>query len=605
MPPIDPLITVEVLAATPKPQTVIYAALHTDYSEDFIWEERDRFPTETKAGEIAVKRLLAGGRGHYGPLEHPQITFAVGYFPHCVMQQARTHRIASFDVQCLSGDAVVTFQNCDGETSPKLKKTMAELYDLWTNGEKAVRTRAVKGRNGEPAGEYRRDCKRRIRKMRVRSLDEASNTFTSNHIEDVVFSGLNPVYRVTLADGKQLECTQNHRILTPYGWRVLAQLSVGSQVMVNGVPLKNADKTYQNKDWLQAQFSKGLIPKEVAALAGCSAEAVKKWAYHHGLTWTHRHWNKGLRYSIDISPSDRDRRRQHARQLNQFRFEAGLVLSGEKHPSWKPDIPTEKRVYHWLKYHRQEIIAQKGGACTDCGATQKLHVHHIQPVRERPDLAYDADNMTLLCATCHTRHHKSGRKNPLCAHPVEIVSIEYAGVKATYDLTMKAPHHNFVADGVVVHNSARYSGQRFVDFHRTYKDQNKALRLQKLEELVYLRPVGTYKDRQGKSYEYTEELRNEDKELALQLATHYARRLGKGFSEEQSRGVLPFDFRQHFVVSFNLRSLMHFLSVRSKADAQLEIRWLCNLMEPHFAEWCPEIYQWWAEQWKTKGRLAP
>lgn len=93
---------VAVLAQTPSPQTVIYAAMHQDYSEDWVWEERDRFPDEQKCGEVVVKRLLAGERGHYGPLEHPQIVLSVGYFPHSVMQQARTHRVGtSFDVQSM------------------------------------------------------------------------------------------------------------------------------------------------------------------------------------------------------------------------------------------------------------------------------------------------------------------------------------------------------------------------------------------------------------------------------------------------------------------------------------------------------------------------
>lgn len=97
---IDSLFRVEVIAATPNPQQCIYAAMHQDYSEDFVASERHRWPAEHDAGEICVKRLLAGQRGHFGPLEHPQIVFNVGWFPHSVMQQARTHRVGiSFDVQ--------------------------------------------------------------------------------------------------------------------------------------------------------------------------------------------------------------------------------------------------------------------------------------------------------------------------------------------------------------------------------------------------------------------------------------------------------------------------------------------------------------------------
>ena len=91
---------VETIAATPNPQQLVWAAMHQDYSEDLVIDGKNKFPDETKAGELIVKHLLAGNRGHYGCTEHPQITFNVGYFPHSMMQQIRTHRVGmSFDVQ--------------------------------------------------------------------------------------------------------------------------------------------------------------------------------------------------------------------------------------------------------------------------------------------------------------------------------------------------------------------------------------------------------------------------------------------------------------------------------------------------------------------------
>ncbi len=96
----DRFFTVEVISQTVNPQQTIYAAMHQDYAEGFVWAERDRFPAEDKSGEVVVKQLLAGNRGHYGPLEHPQITLNCGFFPHSTMQQMRTHRVGiSFDVQ--------------------------------------------------------------------------------------------------------------------------------------------------------------------------------------------------------------------------------------------------------------------------------------------------------------------------------------------------------------------------------------------------------------------------------------------------------------------------------------------------------------------------
>lgn len=53
----------------------------------------------TESEEWIVDKLLAGGRGHYGPLEHLNIVLQVHDFSHCMMQQLRTHRHLSFDVE--------------------------------------------------------------------------------------------------------------------------------------------------------------------------------------------------------------------------------------------------------------------------------------------------------------------------------------------------------------------------------------------------------------------------------------------------------------------------------------------------------------------------
>lgn len=144
--------------------------------------------------------------------------------------------------------------------------------------------------------------------------------------------------------------------------------------------------------------------------------------------------------------------------------------------------------------------------------------------------------------------------------------------------------------------SMRYTGQRVAQVARGNVD---------LEEVFYLRPVGEYTDRQGKRYQYTEQLRAQDVERCWDAAEAYAAKLQMGFAEEHARGLLPFDFRQHFVVSFNVRSLMHFLDLRAKADAQWEIRQLCELMWPHFVAWTPQIADWYQERRWGKARLAP
>lgn len=144
--------------------------------------------------------------------------------------------------------------------------------------------------------------------------------------------------------------------------------------------------------------------------------------------------------------------------------------------------------------------------------------------------------------------------------------------------------------------SGRYTSTRILDVAATKRT---------VEEVFYLRPVGEYKDRQGKHYSYTEEMRRVDLARCNDAACHYAYQIRQGMAEEQARGMIPFDFRQHFVVSFSLRSFLHFMDLRSKLDAQPEIQTLCELMWPHFKAWVPEIAGWYETNRLHRARLAP
>ena len=144
--------------------------------------------------------------------------------------------------------------------------------------------------------------------------------------------------------------------------------------------------------------------------------------------------------------------------------------------------------------------------------------------------------------------------------------------------------------------SMRYTGERICRAAEGELD---------LEEVFYLRPVGDYSDRQGKKYAYPESQRSLDLDLCRAAARRYRDLLQAGFAEEHARGILPFDYRQHFVVSFSLRAFLHFMDLRAKLDAQLEIRQLCDLMWPHMVAWAPEFAGWYEKSRLHRARLAP
>ena len=49
----------------------------------------------------------------------------------------------------------------------------------------------------------------------------------------------------------------------------------------------------------------------------------------------------------------------------------------------------------------------------------------------------------------------------LTAHPVRVVAMQYVGLRQTYDLSIEGPWHNFVANGLVVHNSFNEFSMRY------------------------------------------------------------------------------------------------------------------------------------------------
>lgn len=83
--------------------------------------------------------------------------------------------------------------------------------------------------------------------------------------------------------------------------------------------------------------------------------------------------------------------------------------------------------YHSAAWHRIRKIAlqRDGGMCQKCmermQAGYGFHpnraqmVHHIIPVKERPDLALELSNLRSLCNSCHAEEHpekRTGKRTP-------------------------------------------------------------------------------------------------------------------------------------------------------------------------------------------------
>lgn len=142
--------------------------------------------------------------------------------------------------------------------------------------------------------------------------------------------------------------------------------------------------------------------------------------------------------------------------------------------------------------------------------------------------------------------------------------------------------------------SWRYTGKHLLNCNR-----------ENIEEFFYVPATGKYNDREGKSVYYNEEMRNRDLEMIWNTVEHYQGCIEQGVPEEMIRRIISAGYRQHFVVSFNARSLLHFTDVRFKSNAQSEIQDLAERLFNIFSNYMPEIAEWYVKHRMGKAILSP
>jgi len=64
--------------------------------------------------------------------------------------------------------------------------------------------------------------------------------------------------------------------------------------------------------------------------------------------------------------------------------------------------PEARRIYASKRWHRvRRRILDRDPICRLCRKAFAEHAHHVQKIKDRPDLAYDEDNLVGVCGPCH------------------------------------------------------------------------------------------------------------------------------------------------------------------------------------------------------------
>ncbi|MBY0525418.1 MAG: FAD-dependent thymidylate synthase [Gemmataceae bacterium] len=212
-------------------------------------------------------------------------------------------------------------------------------------------------------------------------------------------------------------------------------------------------------------------------------------------------------------------------------------------------------------------------------------MHHVLPIWARPDLALEVLNLVPLCNPCHLQvnNHEleyaarfgadagevraispeqkpRGSGNLLVPRFCTIRAITYAGVQDTFDIEMEGPHHNFVANGVVAHNSQL--SQRYVDESIAEYVEPDVIASDPNLHQIWLDAVAHSHQAYVRLVEGLQETYRDEPDKTLR----------RKLARQAARSVLPNATETKIFVTANARALRHFIELRASRHAEVEIR---------------------------------
>ena len=492
-----------------------------------------------------------------------------------IAAQILRHKSFSFQEFCIGANTQITLELPNGVKSGRrlmYRRSISHLYNLYK--------------------------KNNLPKF-VRVFDESTRTFVVTSIKEVFQTGVKPLYKLTLENGRTIEATKEHKFYTSTGFKSLED-AVGLSLTNKIATWTNTDVEFgcngviahQDYEWLSQAKQRSLDEKTglhgIAKDASVSPNTIRKWLRVHGLQYTKKEvasytpiWNIGKRYtSRPRSIETIERMRKSAKK-------------GADSNLWRGGVTRDERlaIADWCNGVRSELLKKYEYKCNKCGLTGKLELHHIVPVSEDKTLARDINNIEVLCFDCHRTHHKIAghgktwrekhKGNTLTVHWSKVKSIEYIGEHMTYDMEVDHGSHNYIANGIITHNSQRYAAVPV--------EPPKVISMQRLS--------GTYNRQSSLPLPEWEELTNQQ-QLVLVRAddaikeafTVYNDLIEQGFATETARMVLPLSTQTRMYMAGNIRDWLHYVDLRTQDDTQYEHRQIAEDIKLIIEGELPTIY---------------
>ena len=488
---------------------------------------------------------------HTTPSEMVELKF------HCAMPMFVARQWIRHRTACLAEGTEVYFDLLGGIRRRGNQLYKLPIEEVWKRFQPTVnRHRPDKQRNPY----FRRD---RVKGMRLRQMDEETGRIDHTRVVDVLKNGPKHVFRMVLADRKEITATADHRFRFGEGWRTLHQATGLEErggraawragdyyVHVNGL-VAEAPALYQDKEWLKRQYAEQRRDiRDIAEDCGVSYHTIRKWLARHELTEPGRG-----RFSDRDSPWNRDLTyRLGPRQLSAEWVAANQrSRSGPASNFWRGG---DSSCHRHVTGNELDYVEQLGGG----------------PVRRdwqrRPRVAWNKLTTTRL---------------------VRIERFEYVGIRETYDLEVEGPFHNFIANGVVTHNSVNeYSGRYSLMPLLFYKPDLDHFALQSSDNQQGRRPEPASAELYRKVIEHWDRVREE-------ASDGYRWMVEEEVARELARIDLPLSTYTQWYWKIDLHNLFHFLTLRADPHAQWEIQEFARVMAGMLKRVAPLSYEAWID----------
>jgi len=172
---------------------------------------------------------------------------------------------------------------------------------------------------------------------------------------------------------------------------------------------------------------------------------------------------------------------------------------------------------------------------------------------------------------------------------VRVERFEYVGIRETYDLKVEGPSHNFIANGIVTHNSVNeYSGRYSLMPLLFYKPDLEHFALQSPLNHQGRRPEHASPELYKRAIEHWDRVRQE-------ASDGYRWMVEEEVARELARIDLPLSTYTQWYWKIDLHNLFHFLTLRVDPHAQWEIQEFGRVMAGMLKRVAPLSYEAWID----------